>query len=118
MRRALAPTPLEMLVGSISAQQVNLQFAFACRARLVRRWGTPLTLGRHTVWAFPDGAALAQARLREFRAMKFSRRKGEYIRDLARAVVCGRLDLDAPARAPSGAAIQRPTQQRRAGPWA
>src|SRR5256712_8232373 len=118
MRRALAPTPLEMLVGSISAQQVNLQFAFACRARLVRRWGTPLTLGRHTVWAFPDGAALAQARLREFRAMKFSRRKGEYIRDLARAVVSGRLDLDALAAAPSEAAIQRPTQQRRAGPWA
>src|SRR3989449_924076 len=58
MRPTLAPTPLEMLVGSISAQQVNLQFAFACRARLVRRWGTPLTLGRHTVWAFPDGAAL------------------------------------------------------------
>src|SRR5881392_2644824 len=62
MRPTLAPTPLEMLVGSISAQQVNLQCAFACRARLVRRWGTPLTLGRHTVWAFPDGAALAQAR--------------------------------------------------------
>src|SRR3989454_583184 len=33
MRPTLAPTPLEMLVGSISAQQVNLQFAFACRAR-------------------------------------------------------------------------------------
>src|SRR5207244_4284126 len=117
MRPTLAPTPLEMLVGSISAQQVNLQFAFACRARLVRRWGTPLTLGRHTVWAFPDGAALAQARLREFRAMKLSRRKGEYIRDLARAVVCGRLDLDALAAAPSEAVIERLTQQRGFGRW-
>src|SRR5213083_633896 len=117
MRPTLAPTPLEMLVGSISAQQVNLQFAFACRARLVRRWGTPLTLGRHTVWAFPDGAALAQARLREFRAMKFSRRKGEYIRDLARAVVSGRLDLDALAATPSEAVIERLTQQRGFGRW-
>src|SRR5438552_719780 len=117
MRPPLAPTPLEMLVGSISAQQVNLQFAFACRARLVRRWGTPLTLGRHTVWAFPDGAALAQARLREFRAMKFSRRKGEYIRDLARAVVAGRLDLDALAAAPSETVIERLTQQRGLGRW-
>ena len=117
MRPTLAPTPLEMLVGSISAQQVNLQFAFACRARLVRRWGTPLTLGRHTVWAFPDAAALAQARLREFRAMKFSRRKGEYIRDLARAVVSGRLDLDALAAAPSEAVIERLTQQRGFGRW-
>src|SRR5437667_345878 len=117
VRPTLAPTPLEMLVGSISAQQVNLQFAFACRARLVRRWGTPLTLGRHTVWAFPDGAALAQARLREFRAMKFSRRKGEYIRDLARAVVSGRLDLDALAATPSEAVIDRLPQQSGLGRW-
>src|SRR2546428_1301475 len=117
MRRALAPTPLEMLVGSISAQQANRRFACARGARLVRRWGPPLPLGRHTVWAFPDGAALAQARLRELRAMKFSRRKGEYIRDLARAVVCGRLDLDALAAAPSEAVIERLTQQRGFGRW-
>ena len=37
-----------MLVGAISAQQVNLAFAFATRARLVRRYGTPLEFdGRH-----------------------------------------------------------------------
>src|SRR5206468_2073396 len=62
MRPTLAPTPLEMLVGSISAQQVNLQFAFACRARLVRRYGTPVALGRHTVWAFPDAATATRGR--------------------------------------------------------
>src|SRR5438552_9241733 len=72
MRPTLAPTPLEMLVGSISAQQVNVQFAFACRARLVRRYGIPVALGRHTVWAFPEAATLARARLREFRVMKRS----------------------------------------------
>src|SRR5262249_59268467 len=38
LRPTLAPTPFEMLVGSITAQQVNLSFAFACRARLVRRF--------------------------------------------------------------------------------
>jgi 3-methyladenine DNA glycosylase/8-oxoguanine DNA glycosylase len=37
LRPTLAPTPFEMLVGSITAQQINLSFAFACRARLVRR---------------------------------------------------------------------------------
>src|SRR3989449_3230012 len=112
MRPTLAPTPLEMLVGSISAQQVNLQFAFACRARLVRRYGMPVALGRHTVWAFPEAATLARARLREFRVMKFSHRKGEYIRDLARAVVSGRLDLDALAAAPSEVVIERLTRER------
>jgi len=37
LRPTLAPVPLEMLVGAITAQQINLAFAFACRARLVRR---------------------------------------------------------------------------------
>jgi 3-methyladenine DNA glycosylase/8-oxoguanine DNA glycosylase len=46
------------------AQQVNLSFAFACRARLVRRYGTPVVCGRLEVWAFPDAAALARARVR------------------------------------------------------
>src|SRR6059036_1523647 len=101
MRPTLASTPLEMLVGSISAQQVNLSFAFACRARLVRRWGTPVTAPGGELWAFPTPARLAAARLREYRALKFSTRKGEYIRDVARATVRGALDLDALMVAPS-----------------
>ena len=40
LRPTLLPDPFEMLVGAISAQQVNLGFAFATRARLVRRYGT------------------------------------------------------------------------------
>src|SRR5205807_886379 len=87
-------------------------------ARLVvRRYGTPVGLGRHTVWAFPDAATLARGGLRELRVMKFSRRKGQYIRDLARAVVSGRLDLDALAAAPSEAVIERLTRQRGLGRW-
>src|SRR6185295_8304127 len=93
MRPTLAPTALEMLVGSITAQQVNLSFAFACRARLIRRYGTPVEIGRTTVWAFPDAAALARAKVRDLRALKYSTRKAEYIRDLARAVEAGTLDV-------------------------
>src|SRR5439155_1169058 len=83
--------------------------------RHVRRYGVPVALGRHTVWAFPEAATLARARLREFRVMKFSHRKGEYIRDLARAVVSGRLDLDALAAAPSEVVIERLTRERGLG---
>ncbi len=117
MRPTLAPTPLEMLVGSITAQQVNLSFAFACRARLVRRYGTPVTLGRATVWAFPDAAALARARVRELRALKYSTRKAEYIRDLARAAVAGTLDLDALGSMGSDEVIARLTALRGLGRW-
>jgi len=117
LRPTLAPTPLEMLVGSITAQQVNLSFAFACRARLVRRWGTAVRVGGGDVYAFPDAAALAGARVRELRALKYSTRKAEYIRDLARAVVSGGLDLDALADAPNAEVIERLTGLRGLGRW-
>ena len=79
-----------MLVGSITAQQVNLSFAFACRARLDpplrhagRAW-TASPCGR-----FPRPPRWRGARVRELRALKYSTRKAEYIRDLARAIVAG-----------------------------
>jgi DNA-3-methyladenine glycosylase II len=117
MRPTLAPTALEMLVGSITAQQVNLSFAFACRARLVRRYGEPVRAGSTTLWAFPEARALAGARVRELRALKYSTRKGEYIRDLARAMVAGTLDVDALASAPSEDVITRLTALRGLGRW-
>jgi DNA-3-methyladenine glycosylase II len=117
MRPTLAATPLEMLIGSISAQQVNLSFAFACRARLVRRWGTPVATAGGEVWAFPTPASLAAARLREYRALKFSTRKGEYIRDVARGLVRGTLDLDGLMTAPSADVIATLTALRGLGRW-
>jgi len=117
LRPTLAPTPFEMLVGSITAQQINLSFAFACRARLVHRYGTPVRVGRETVWAFPEAARLARARPRELRALKYSTRKAEYIRDLARAVVAGALDLEAISAAPTETVIARLTELRGLGRW-
>jgi DNA-3-methyladenine glycosylase II len=117
LRPTLAPTPLEMLVGSITAQQVNLSFAFACRARLVRRYGTPVRRDGAEVWAFPDAAALARARVAGLRALKYSTRKAEYIRDLARAVVTGALDLDGLAAAANADVIARLTALRGLGRW-
>jgi len=117
LRPTLAPAPLEMLVGAITAQQVNLSFAFACRARLVRRYGTPVPMGGVEVWAFPDAAGLARARVRELRALKYSTRKAEYLRDLAGAVAAGTLDLDGLAGAPNADVIARLTARRGLGRW-
>ena len=92
-------------------------YIIACRARLVRRWGTPVTTPGGEVWAFPTPARLAAARLREYRALKFSTRKGEYIRDVARATVRGALDLDALMAAPSVDVIATLTALRGLGRW-
>jgi len=94
LRPTLMPRPLEMLVGSVCAQQVNLRFAFTVRARLVRRFGTALEVGGGIVYAFPDAAPLARAQVRQLRAMQLTVRKAEYIIGLARRVASGELDLE------------------------
>jgi DNA-3-methyladenine glycosylase II len=117
MRPTLAPGGLEMLVGSIVAQQVNLTFAFALRARLVRRYGVAVSIGGQTVYAFPEARALAGLRVTSLRAMQFSTRKAEYIRDVARAVTAGRLDLATLAQAPNAEVIEILTALRGLGRW-
>lgn len=117
LRPTLAPTALEMLVGSITAQQVNLSFAFACRARLVRRYGEAVRAGRTTVWGFPEARALAAARVRELRALKYSTRKAEYIRDLARALVAGTLSAETLTTAENDEVITQLTALRGLGRW-
>jgi len=117
MRPTLAPGGMEMLVGSIIAQQVNLTFAFTLRARLVRRYGTPVVVGGETVYAFPETDALARLRVATLRKMQFSTRKAEYIRDVARAVASGALDPGALAAASNADVVARLTALRGLGRW-
>jgi DNA-3-methyladenine glycosylase II len=117
LRPTLAPTALEMLVGSICAQQVNLTFAFALRAALVRRFGTPVAFGGDTVWAFPEALRLARARLPELRALHFSGAKAGAIRGVARALATGALDPAALAAAADADVIAGLTALRGLGLW-
>lgn len=117
LRPTLMPRPLEMLVGSVCAQQVNLRFAFTVRARLVRRLGMPLEVGGETVYAFPDAAQLARAQVRQLRAMQFTVRKAEYIIGLARQIASGALDLEQLRARPNAEVIRALTAVRGFGRW-
>jgi DNA-3-methyladenine glycosylase II len=117
LRPTLTPGGLEMLVGSITAQQVNLTFAFALRGRVVRRYGTPVRVGSETVYAFPPAPVLARVPVAVLRALQFSVRKAEYIRGVARAVAGGALDLDALARVDNAAVVERLTALHGLGRW-
>lgn len=117
LRPTLAPTALEMLVGAITAQQVNLAFAAALRARLVRRWGTPVETPGGVVYAFPDPATLAAAPVDELRAMQFSERKAEYVRTAAAAVADGTVHLERLAAATNEAVVACLTGLRGLGLW-
>lgn len=79
-RPPLVRDPWEMLVTSITAQQVSLQSACAVRSRLIERFGEPLG----AAWAFPTRERVAAASPGELVAVGFSRRKAEYTVGLAR----------------------------------
>jgi DNA-3-methyladenine glycosylase II len=117
LRPTLAPSGLEMLVGSICAQQVNLTFAFTLRARLVRRYGERVAIGDDAVWAFPEPAVLARARVSALRTMQFSQTKALAIRGVAEAIASGALNLEALGRAPDEEIIARLTALHGVGRW-
>jgi DNA-3-methyladenine glycosylase II len=108
-RPPLTPDPFEMLVGAITAQQVSLFAALAIRNRLVERFGE-----RHgEASSFPTRARLAAAREEELLELGFSRRKAEYVIDLARS----ELDLDALSALPDDEVKARLIAQRGLGEW-
>jgi len=116
-RPTLAPRPFEMLVGAITAQQVNLTFASTCRSRLVRAYGTPVPYDDEVIFAFPEAEALASVPVAALRALQFSTRKAEYIRDLAQQIVSGGLDLERFATATNDEVLARITALRGLGRW-
>ncbi len=117
LRPTLTPDALEMLVGSITAQQITLQFAFQCRARLVRRYGTPVEFRGEVIHAFPEPEALAHARIADLRALKYSGSKAEYLRIAAQAILDGTLDAERLEAASNEAVVEAITGLRGLGRW-
>jgi len=89
--KPLRPLSLfEMVITAITEQQLSLAAAFHIRTRLIHRLGSPI----EDLWIFPTPAGLAEASLRDLTACGLSRRKAEYVREIAARVANGVLDLD------------------------
>jgi DNA-3-methyladenine glycosylase II len=108
-RPPLSPDPFEMVVGSISAQQVSLFAAFAIRNRFVERYGERA----ENAYSFPTRERVARAKQADLVALGFSRRKAEYIVGLARS----ELDLETLAALPDEAVKARIVVERGLGEW-
>ncbi|MGH7388482.1 MAG: DNA-3-methyladenine glycosylase family protein [Candidatus Rokuibacteriota bacterium] len=117
LRPTVTPDPFEMLVHAIGAQQVNLTFAFTLRARLIRRYGTPVAVAGGLVFAFPEAGAVARARPATLRAMQYSTSKAVALRGVAAALAGGGLDAGALAAADDAAVITRLTALHGIGRW-
>ncbi len=93
-RPTLSTTPFESIVTSITAQQINLQFAFKVRSRLVRSYGEKLNIGGRAYFAFPTPKKMARVKVSSLRQLQFTGKKSEYTIGLAKAIRDGQLDLE------------------------
>ncbi len=100
LRMLVRPSLFEALVMNITTQQINLTFAYALKARLVRAFGRTLQYDGQIYYAFPTAPDLAAATVPELRQMQYSERKADYIIGLAGKVTSGELDLEALGRLP------------------
>jgi DNA-3-methyladenine glycosylase II len=107
------PTLFEMAVIAITEQQLSLAAAFYIRRRLVQRFGRLIK----AVWRFPLPNQLARAPLRALTGCGLSRRKAEYVKELAARIADGSLDLDALARQSDSRAREELLALRGFGEW-
>lgn len=112
--RPIAPFTLwEALAWAIIGQQINMAFAFSLKESLTRLGGQ----SHGGFPAFPEPAVVARLEYEQLQAEKFTRKKAEYLIDLARAITEGRLDLEAIAALPFERAVAELVKLRGVGRW-
>jgi DNA-3-methyladenine glycosylase II len=94
LRPTLTPNLFEAMVTSITAQQINLRFAFAVRSRLVRQFGETFSMNGRLFYTFPSPGRLALASIESLQKLQLTMRKSEYIIGLSGLVSSGELDLE------------------------
>jgi AraC family transcriptional regulator of adaptative response / DNA-3-methyladenine glycosylase II len=114
LRIPLIPDPFDGLLWVILGQQVNLQFAFTLRRRLVERAGEPVGGG---LFVPPTAETVANLELDELLRMQTSGRKGEYLLESARRVAAGDLPLERLATASATRVEAEIVSVRGLGPW-
>ncbi len=108
------PTMFDALVWVIAGQQVSLPVAFAMRRRLTRRAGVKLD---DALYAPPTPAQVAGLEPSDLHQLGWSRRKTEYLLDIARATVDGSFEPEGLAGRSATAVERQLLAIRGLGPW-
>jgi DNA-3-methyladenine glycosylase II len=94
LKNPTTPTVFEALAGSIVEQQISIKVAQIIEVKLAKKFGETLTLNGDTYYAYPTPQSMACASIEEIRNCGLSQRKAEYIREAAKLIAEGKLDLE------------------------
>lgn len=94
LRMVGMPDLFESLVWSVIGQQINLNFAYALKQRLVHNFGKRVTYEGETYYALPTPQVLAALNIEDFQPFQFSRGKAQYIINISQAFAEGVLSQE------------------------
>lgn len=111
------PDLYECLIRTIISQQLNLSFAATLIERFMDLFGEKIP--HLDVWfpLFPTAEQVARLSYEDLTALQMNQRKAEYIIDLSRAIVEGRLDLLALNQSTDEEIVSYLTSFRGIGRW-
>lgn len=87
-------TAFEALVDSIIEQQISLNVANSLEGNVIKTFGDILKVNGEVYYTFPTPQKLASATVGQLRKCGLSQKKAEYIRDVSKLIVDGKLNLD------------------------
>lgn len=111
------PDLFEVLTWAIIGQQITLSFAYTIKRRFVERYGEPRAIEGRTYWTFPRAERIALLEPEALRELQFSRRKAEYVIDIAQEITGGTLSKSALQSQSSSDIRQRLLSIRGVGAW-
>jgi DNA-3-methyladenine glycosylase II len=117
LKPLLIPDVWTTLVRAITAQQISSAAAKAVRRKLAERCGTMLPVDGVDVAVPPAPAAVVDLGMEALAAAGLSRRKAEYVHDIGREIVEGRLDTGGLDGQPIEVVIERLAALRGIGVW-
>ena len=94
LKSPTTPTVFEALIDSIVEQQISLSISNKMEEVLIKSFGKVLRLNKKIYYAFPTPQELASASPHKLRNCGLSQRKAEYIRDISKMIIEGKLDLE------------------------
>lgn len=84
----------ESLVDSIVEQQISLKAAHSIERKMIKKIGSSLNIGSNIYYVYPTPNQLNNASSDELRECGLSYRKAEYIKDISKLIISGKLDLE------------------------
>lgn len=94
LRMITMPDLFESLVWSIIGQQINLNFAYSLKEKLVQHFGQKHFYKNEAFYALPTPERLAGLTLEDFQTLQFSRNKAQYILNVSREFAEGNLSQE------------------------